>query len=75
MLFAFAIGLALSTVQVIGDFRDQGSQLDSTIQKILKASKPPASRSVHTLDHALAQEVVAGLMQYSFVQHAVISDQ
>lgn len=75
VLLAFAIGLLMSGVQLINDYKDQQNLLDSTINKILKASEPPASRAVHTLDPALAQEVVSGLMQYSFVQEVVIKDE
>lgn len=75
VVLAFAIGFVLSTAQVLEDFNEQDSQLDVTISKILNASKPPATRAVHTLDHALAQEVVFGLMQYTFITRVQISDE
>jgi len=75
VLLAFVIGLLLSAVQLFQDFKEQETLLDGTINKILKASEPPASRAVHTLDPALAHEVVTGLMQYSFVQEVVIRDE
>ncbi|WP_286239559.1 EAL domain-containing protein [Neptuniibacter halophilus] len=75
VVIAFAIGVVLSSVQVLEDFYDQDDQLDQTIEKILNASKPPATRAVHTLDQALAQEVVSGLMQYAFIKQARIADE
>ncbi|MGB0205352.1 MAG: putative bifunctional diguanylate cyclase/phosphodiesterase [Neptuniibacter sp.] len=75
VVLAFSIGLLLSAIQLFQDFKEQETLLDGTIEKILKASEPPASRAVHTLDPALAHEVVTGLMQYSFVQEVVIRDE
>ncbi|MGH1462680.1 MAG: putative bifunctional diguanylate cyclase/phosphodiesterase [Neptuniibacter sp.] len=75
VLLAFTIGILLSAVQLIQDYKEQETLLDGTINKILKASEPPASRAVHTLDPALAQEVVTGLMQYAFVQEVIIKDE
>lgn len=75
VLLAFAIGFVLSSLQVLEDFHEHDNQLDATIEKILNASQPPATRAVHTLDHALAQEVVSGLMQYPFIAQAQITDE
>lgn len=75
VFIAFLIGFVLGTAQVLEDFQEQDSQLDETIDKILDASKPPAIRAVHTLDQALAQEVVFGLIQYPFIIKAKITDE
>lgn len=75
VLLAFAIGLVLSSLQVFEDYREQDSLIDETVNQILVASKPAASRAVHTLDHALAEEVVSGLLKYSFIQSALIKDE
>jgi len=75
VLLAFAIGFILSSIQVFEDYQEQGSHLDQTIVDILDASKPPATRAVHTLDQALAQEVVYGLMQYPFIHKVQIKDE
>lgn len=75
VFLAFVIGFVLSSAQVIEDFQEQDNQLDQTITKILDASKPPATRAVHTLDQTLAQEVVYGLMQYPFIFHVQIKDE
>ena len=75
VLLAFAIGFILSSIQVFEDYQEQGSHLDQTIVDILDASKPTATRAVHTLDQALAQEVVYGLMQYPFIHKVQIKDE
>ncbi len=60
VLLAFAIGFILSSIQVFEDYQEQGSHLDQTIVDILDASKPPATRAVHTLEQAFGQEVSMG---------------
>ena len=74
VILAFAIGLLLSFVQLIWDYRIERHALDHTIQRILEVSQPPAARSVHILDDDLALEVVTGLLQYDFVVEARIFD-
>jgi len=75
VVMGLVIGLILSSIQVLEDFNEQETQFDQTIDKILNASKPPAIRAVHTLDATLAQEVVSGLMQYSFIGAVKIVDE
>ena len=75
ILMAFLIGIALSSAQVIYDFTSQDEELDTTIQEIQKSSLPSAIRSVTTLDKALANEVVVGLLKYEFIESAEIIDE
>lgn len=75
VVLAFLIGLLLSSLQVIGDYQNQESRIDETIQQILIVSGPPATRAVNTLDSTLAEEVVNGLLQYPFVTSARIKDE
>tara|TARA_Y100000782_G_scaffold115477_1_gene158958 strand:- start:19845 stop:22268 length:2424 start_codon:yes stop_codon:yes gene_type:complete len=75
VLLAFLIGLGLSSLQVWQDYHEHGNRLDQIIHEILEASKPPATRAVHTLDQALAQEVVNGLTQYPFISRVQIKDE
>ena len=75
VVLAFMIGLLLSTLQVIGDYQNQESSIDQTINQILVVSGPPATRAVNTLDTTLAEEVVNGLLQYPFITRAQIKDE
>lgn len=75
VVLAFFIGLLLSSLQVIGDYQNQESRIDQTIEQILEVSGPPATRAVNTLDSTLAEEVVNGLLQYPFVTSARIKDE
>ncbi|MFT4924713.1 MAG: diguanylate cyclase (GGDEF)-like protein [Phenylobacterium sp.] len=75
VLVAFFIGLLLSSIQVFDDYQDQDKLIDSNIQRILVAASPPATRAVSTLDGGSAEEVVNGLLQYSFITRAEIKDE
>ncbi len=75
LVLAFLIGLLLSSLQVFGDYQNQESSIDETIQQILVVSGPPATRAVNTLDTTLAEEVVNGLLQYPFIISAQIKDE
>ncbi|MTI10741.1 sensor histidine kinase [Curvivirga aplysinae] len=74
VILAFGIGLFMSMLQLIWDYRIEQETIDHTIQRILEVAEPPASRAVHILDEDLAQEVVVGLLQYDFVVEARIID-
>jgi len=72
---AFLIGLLLSSLQVLFDYRDQEILIDQTIEQIMVAGRPPAIRAVSTLDKKLASEVVDGLLKYNFIAQATIRDE
>ncbi|MGN7611181.1 PAS domain S-box protein [Magnetococcales bacterium HHB-1] len=71
---AFLLGLILSTIQIIYDYRSQSHVLKADIQRILQVAKHPATRSVHRLNADLANEVVLGLLVYDFIVAAEITD-
>lgn len=75
VVFAFCIGLLLSSLQVVGDYQNQEDSIDQIIAQILVVSGPPATRAVNTLDSTLAEEVVNGLLQYPFITSAQIKDE
>jgi len=71
---AFLLGIILSSAQVYFDYSDQQIEFDAKVARILKVGMPTATRSVHLLDPELAEEVVQGLMEYSFIINAQIND-
>ena len=71
---AFVVGIFLSSIQIYLDYQDQGYSLDSSIDQMLTVSLGSATRSVHTLDTNLAEEVVNGLMHYPFIQRIRLAD-
>ncbi len=71
---AFVLGLILSLFQVYLDYLEQGSSLDSIVDKILTVAERPATTAVHILNEDLANEVVGGLLEYNFIIEAKLSD-
>lgn len=74
VILAFIIGFILSTTLVYRDYLNEDSHMSREINRILTVSEKPASRAVHILDEELANEVVDGLLNYSFIIEAVITD-
>lgn len=71
---ALLVALAISTVQVGLDFREELVTRDATVNRILEVAVPSGARSVWLIDQDLAREVVSGLLEYPFVFSATISD-
>lgn len=75
VIIALVVSLITSGYQVYLDFQDQRRSLDSSIERVLDASKFAASRAVHTLDYNLASEVVNGMFVYDFVTYVGVIDE
>lgn len=71
---ALLVALAISTVQVGLDFREELVTRDETVDRILEVAVKSGARSVWLIDQDLAHEVVSGLLEYPFVFSATISD-
>jgi len=74
IVLAFVLSFLLSSVQLYLDFLNQQKELDSLIDRVIQVAKPPAIRSVSTLDDELSHEVVSGLLRYGFIYEVVIYD-
>ena len=74
IILTFVLSFLLSSVQLYLDFLNQQKELESLIERVIQVAKPPAIRSVSTLDEELSQEVVAGLLRYGFIYEVVIYD-
>ncbi|MCF8088304.1 MAG: PAS domain S-box protein [Desulfotignum sp.] len=68
------LGLIVGAVQVGGDYREQDDQLNLTVKNILKAAKKPAREAAYNLNKNVAAIIIDGLMQYPFIDNAVITD-
>ena len=68
------LGLIVGTAQVVTDYREQDNQLNSDINNILMAAEKPAKEAAYNLNKNVAAIVIDGLMQYSFIDNAVITD-
>lgn len=75
LVIALLIGSAFSGLQVYRQYVEQNQNLDEHVQRLLQVSRSTATRSVHTLDEALATEVVSGLVTDDFIVQATIVDE
>ncbi|MCP4074905.1 MAG: hypothetical protein GY744_01805, partial [Gammaproteobacteria bacterium] len=71
---AFLLGLIVGTAQVMLDYLEQDDQLNSDINNILMAAEKPAKEAAYNLNKNVAAIVIDGLMQYSFIDNAVITN-
>jgi len=74
IILALIIGLSFNSFQVYDDYKKEEEKLDGNIKEFLESLEPSASRAVHTLDEALASEVVNGLLKNKFIQSATVID-
>jgi PAS domain S-box-containing protein len=71
---AFTVGLLLSSLQVYRDYVQEHESRKEAINRILQVAERSATVSVHNLNEVLASEVIEGLFEYDFIQHAKIVD-
>lgn len=69
------VGVLLGFSQLYLDLQGHREDIKTIVARILNAADPPARRAILTLDTALAQEVVNGLISYDFISSATISDE
>lgn len=75
IILAFVLSFIMSTAQLYFDYRSQQKELATLIDRVIQVAKPPAARSVATLDEELSDEVVNGLLRYGFIYEVVIADE
>ena len=71
---ALLLGLIVGTAQVMFDYLEQEDQLNSDINNILRAAEKPAKEAAYNLNKNVAAIIIDGLMQYSFIDNAVITN-
>ena len=72
LLCALAVGLLLSTVQILYTLQQARQTLDSEAERILSMFRDPSAQAVLTLDSAMAEQVIEGLFNHESVRHAFI---
>ncbi|MFW5825520.1 MAG: GGDEF-domain containing protein, partial [Marinobacter sp.] len=65
---AIVAGVLLSMVQVIADARRVSEELDRDAQQTLKLIREVATQAIFSLDEALAEQVVNGLLDQDELQ-------
>ncbi|MEG3640130.1 ATP-binding protein [Magnetococcus sp. PR-3] len=72
VILAFALGLLLSSVQVVLDFNKEEVALTAQVEQILNVAARSAAPAAMRLDKRLGNEVVEGLLFYNFIASARI---
>ena len=75
VILAFVLSIIMSLLQTYLDYNEQQRELNKFIDQVIAVAKPPAARSVATLDEELSDEVVTGLLKYGFIYEIVIADE
>ena len=75
IILAFLVSFAMSIIQISLDYVEQQKDLEKFVDQVIQVAKPPAARSVSTLDEELSEEVVTGLLKYGFIFEVVIADE
>ena len=63
IILAFLLSFLMSLIQTSFDYIEQQKELNKFIDQAIAVAKPPAARSVATLDDDLSDEVVTGLLK------------
>lgn len=74
VVLALLVGILMSAIEIYIDFQSHALQVNSLISRVATVSVPYAARAVQDNDIALAEVVVSGLMQYDFIERAVLLD-
>lgn len=75
VILAFVLSIIMSLLQTYLDYDAHQKELNKFIDQVIAVAKPPAARSVATLDEELSDEVVTGLLKYGFIYEIVIADE
>lgn len=74
MLVALLLGLVLNLIQVLFDYLNEDTALDTEIEAIITISHTPASQIAYNIDSRLAEELLEGLLKHSSIVQADIVD-
>lgn len=74
VLLALSISFLVSSFQVVIDYVSHREEQTLFVKKILAVSEHTATRAVLMDDMALAEETIAGLLEYPFITQAKIHD-
>jgi len=69
------LGLVIGSMQVIWDYQQRLSSLDTRVQEVLKSIEKAAVKAVYTFDTDLAAEIAAGLFEFLPITYVDIKDE
>lgn len=73
LFYAFLVGLVLSLVQILNDYRSQREDLSGTLEQLMESIQLPAQNAVWFVDEGLAVGVIEGLLGYEPILQAQLS--
>jgi len=74
VVVAVMLGFVVGSMKIYMDLAVEEQSRRAIVEEILSVAQPSATRAVVRLDAELAQEVVAGLMEYDYIISAVVVD-
>ena len=72
---ALILGIILSTIQFVSDFRRTEKSLRSSVNVMLKVAERPVSKATYSLDNDLSKDLLKGLFESDYVIEAWIVDE
>lgn len=75
ILVVIFVGLVTSAISLYLDFKKEVETVNARLEVIMDSSEPAVSRAIYTLDNALAEEVVTGLLNYQTIASVSITDE
>lgn len=74
ILVALSLGVIISMIQILFDFRTEQKRINRTVIQVLNTAKASASQAAYSLNTELADRVVNGLFEYRPIYFAQIND-
>ncbi len=74
VIVALLLGLVLNLIQVLFDYLNEDTALDTEIEAIITISHTPASQIAYNIDSRLAEELLEGLLKHPSIVQADIVD-
>lgn len=73
LLTAIVVGMVISSLQILFDFRTVSNEMDTRARQTLALVREAATQSVYSIDEDLAEQVVDGLFKQEAIRGASIT--
>ena len=72
LLSALAVGLVLSSAQIVFDAHKTRQLISAEAQRILRMTRDPSTQAIYSLDREMGTQVMEGLFQHESIHQALI---
>jgi len=72
LLSALAVGLVLSSAQIVFDAYQTRQLIEAEAQRILRMTRDPSTQAIYSLDREMGMQVMEGLFQHESIRAAFI---